>query len=114
MVFAIVTRASYGARLKLFQTLDRWKAPCMFRGFASNAKEDKKFLTDTRRGFEKIAEHEVFERPHSLSPIQPGGKSRVWGVNSFAGLPAFGGMFSRRCGPAVRFSHAGFVAPGEG
>ena len=113
-VFAIVTRASYGARSKLFQSLDWWKASCMLRVFASNAKEDKKFPMDTRRGFEKIAGHEVFERLHSLLPIQPGDKYRVWGVNSFAALPAFGGMFPPRCGAAVRFSHAGFVVPREG
>ena len=72
MVFAVVTRAPYGARSKLFQSLDWWKASCMLRGFASNAKEDKKFPMDTRRGLEKIAEREVFERLRSLLPIQPG------------------------------------------
>ena len=71
-VFAIVTRASYGARSKLSQSLDWWQASFMLRGFVSNAKEDKKFPMDTRRGFEKIAEREVFERLRSLLPIQPG------------------------------------------
>ena len=78
LVFAMVTRASYGARLKWFQSLDWWKTSCMLRGLAPNARADKKFPTGTRRGFEKIAEHEAFERLRGLLPIQPDG-SRAHG-----------------------------------
>ena len=44
---------------------------------------------DTRRGFEKNA----FDCVRALLRVQPGDKSRVWGVNSFATLPMFRGAF---------------------
>ena len=48
---------------------------------------------DTRRGFGKNAGHETFDSFGGLLPVQPDGKSRVWGANSFAALPMFGGVF---------------------
>ena len=80
------------ARAGWFQSLDWSKAPSMLRGLLPNAQEDKKFPTDSRRGFQKIAEPEAFDCLHALLPVQPGDKFRVWGVNSFAISPMFGGV----------------------
>ena len=65
----------------------------MLRGLLPSAQEDKKCPMDTRRGFEKVAQHEAFDEQYAHPPVQPGDKSRVWGVNSFALLPMFGGAF---------------------
>ena len=56
VVFAMDTRASYGARLDWFQSLYWSKVSCVLRGLLPNAQEDKKFPMDARRGFEKIAQ----------------------------------------------------------
>ena len=102
MVFAMVARASYSALLQRFQPLGRWELPRILRGLAPYAQVDKEVPTDTRRGFEKIAEHVASERLHGLSPVQPADKSRVWGVNSFAAAPVFGGLLreevAQQCG----------------
>ena len=98
MVFAIVRRASYGARLKWFQSLSWWEVSCRLRGLAPDAQEDKKFPMGTYRGFEKVAEHEVCERLRGLLPIQPGDKSRACGVTSSAAFPVFVGYVPRRWG----------------
>ena len=84
MVFAMLTRASFGARLKGFRSLDCWEVSCMLSGFAPKAQGDKKSPTDTRRVFEKIAWRETFELPRGVLPAQPGDESRVWGAHSFA------------------------------
>ena len=65
----------------------------MLRGLLPRVQEDEKGPMDTRRGFEKIAQHEAFEEQYAHLPVQPGDKFRVWGVNSFALLPMFGGAF---------------------
>ena len=76
---AMVTRASYGARLNWFQILDWSKVSCMLGGLLPNVQDDKKFPMDTRRGFGKIAQHEAFDALHAHLPPQPDDKSRVWG-----------------------------------
>ena len=57
---------------------------------------------DYRRGFEEIVHPETFEEPFARMPIQPDGKSRVWGANSFALLPMFRGAYredvAQQCG----------------
>ena len=102
MVFAMVTRASYGARLGRPQFLDWSKASCLLRGLSPNVRDDKKFPMDTRRGFEKIAQPEAFDTQRALLPVQPDDKCRVWRVNSFATSPMFGGVFredaAQQCG----------------
>ena len=65
----------------------------MLRVVAPNAQDEKKSPIDTRRGLEKIAGHEAFDRLRGPLPVQPGDKSRVLGANSFAALPMFGGVF---------------------
>ena len=69
MVLAMVTRASYGARLNWFQSLGWRKVSCMFRGSAPGAQEDKKSTMDTRRGFEKIVEPDASDCRHALLPV---------------------------------------------
>ena len=102
VVFAMVTRASFGARLKWFQSSDWWQVSCMLRGLVPNAQGGKKSPMDSRRGFEKIAERETSGRFCGLLPARPGDKSRVWGVNSFAALPMLGGTsredVAQQCG----------------
>ena len=88
----MVTRASYGARLKWFQYLDSRKVSRMLRTLTLSPKTGKSPLTG-RVGFDNLVRGEVFGRLHALIPAQPGDESRVWGVNSFAALPAFGGKF---------------------
>ena len=51
MVFAMVARASGGARLTWFQSLDWSEVSCMLRALPPNVQEGKKFPMDTRRGF---------------------------------------------------------------
>ena len=57
---------------------------------------------DSCRCFEKIAHPVAFEELFAHMPVQPDDKSRVWGVNSFALLPMFGGAFredvAQQCG----------------
>ena len=89
MAFAMVTRASCGARLNWFQSLDWWKVSCMLRWLAPGAQEDKKSTMDARRGFGKIAEPDAFDCQRAMLPVQPDDESRAWGVNSFAMLPMF-------------------------
>ena len=102
MAFAMVTRASHGARLSWPQSLDWWEVSCMLHGWVPSGQEDGKSTMDTRRGFEKIAELEAFDSQHAMLTGQPDDKSPVWGVNSFAMSPMFGGAFredaAQRCG----------------
>ena len=55
-----------------------------------------------RIGLGDLVDKDVFERLRGVVPAQPGDKSRVWGVNSFAELPMFAGVFcedvSQLCG----------------
>ena len=37
-----------------------------------------------RIGLDDLVDSDAFERLRGLIPVQPGDKSRVWGVNSFA------------------------------
>ena len=101
------SRVRRTVRLKWAQSLGWWKVSCMLRGLAPNAQEGKKFPTDARRRFEKVAGNEALKRLHGLAPAQPSDKSRAWGVNSFAVSPVFGGMFredvAQQCGFACRF-----------
>ena len=65
----------------------------MLRGLVQNAQDDKTLPMDARRGVEKIAGPKAFDPLYGLLPVQQGDKSRVWGVNSLAALPMFGGVF---------------------
>ena len=93
MVYAMVTRASYGSRLERFQSLDWSRVSCMLRGLLPSVQKDKKGPMGSRRGFQKIVRPEAFEEQYARLPVQPDDKSREWGVNSFAALPMFGGAF---------------------
>ena len=71
-------------------------------GVAPNVQNDKKLPWYTRRGFAKIVEPKAFDLPRGLLLVEPDDKSRVWGANSFAALPMFGGVFredvAQQCG----------------
>ena len=114
MVFAMVTRASYYPRLTWFESLDWEKVSCALRGLPPSVAADRKGPLDSPRGFEKIAEAKALDSLHGLLLAQPGDKSRVWGANSFALLPTFGGMFSENVAqqsglrmPAASFQEKG-------
>ena len=92
MVFAMVTSASCGARLKRFQFLDWWEVPRMLRGRPPSSREVKA-PSKGRIGFDDLVDKGVFERMRALIPAQPSDKYRVWGVKSFAVLPMFGGVY---------------------
>ena len=92
VAFAMVARAPHGSRLKLFQSFHWWKASRMLRALTPSSKTERSPLTG-RVGLDNLAHEAAFERLHALIPAQPGGKSRVWGANSFAALPVFGGEF---------------------
>ena len=94
MAFAMVTRASYGARLKRFQALGWRKASRMLRGLMPSTKKAESPLKG-RIGFGDLEDTGAFVRLRGLVPVQPDDKSRVWGVNSFAASPAFGGAFNK-------------------
>ena len=90
----------------------------MLRALTPASNTEKLPLTG-RVGFDNLAHAEAFERLHGWIPAHPGDKSRVWGVNSFAALPVFGGKFdeegAQQCGyraPAAsckeKGAHSGF------
>ena len=89
----MATRASYYSRLEWFQSLDWEKMSCVSRGLPPASAADKKGLLGARRGFDKIVEAKAFDDQYSMLPVQPDDRSRVWGVNSLAVSPAFGGLF---------------------
>ena len=88
MVIAMVTRASYVARLKWFRALDWWEVSRMLRGLAPSFKEAKA-LFKGRIGSDGHVDKDAFERVRGLIPVQPGENYRAWGVNSFAVLPTW-------------------------
>ena len=59
MVFAVATRASYGARSKWFQSLDWWKVSRILRALAPSSKTEKLPLTG-RIGFDNLAHEGAF------------------------------------------------------
>ena len=75
MVFALVARASYGARLQWFQALDWWKVSRMLRGLTPSSKEAKAPLKG-RIGFDDLVYKDASERMRGLIPVQPDDKSR--------------------------------------
>ena len=91
MVFFILTRSLFSARLSWFEFLDLQR---VFRRLCG--------LRLTSPGFEKVASPDAFDAQCGHLPAQPGDKSRVLGVNSFAQSPAFGGNarkdISHECG----------------
>ena len=90
MVFAMVTRASYSARLKWSQKLDWWRASCLLRGVVPRDQEDKS-VRKSCPGFVEIANKDCFDEQYGRLPVQPDYKSCIWGVNAFAALPMFEG-----------------------
>ena len=59
MVFAVATRASYGARSKWFQSLGWWKVSRILRALAPSSKTEKLPLTG-RVGFDNLVHEEAF------------------------------------------------------
>ena len=57
---------------------------------------------ETVPGFEKVVDPEALDVQYGHFPVQPDDKSHVWGVNSPAQLPAFGGKvrseIAQQCG----------------
>ena len=101
MVFATVTRASYGARFRWFQALDWWRVSCMPRGLFPGAQGDKSALK-SRPGFDDVVNRDGFDDQYGHIPAQPDDKSRVWGANSFVVPPMFEGFLqpevAQQCG----------------
>ena len=101
MVFATVTRASHGARLKWFQALGWWRAPCMLRGLRPCAQEDKTAMK-SRPWFDDIVNKDGSDDQYGHIPVQPADESSVGGVNSFAVSPMFEGVVqpevAQQCG----------------
>ena len=69
----------------------------MLHGLTPSTKEAKAPLKG-RTGFDDLMDKDVSESMHGLtgrrgSPCSTGDVARVWGVNSLAALPMFGGAF---------------------
>ena len=84
MISASATRASYSERVEWFPPIDWSRIP---PATPSEKVSDEKSLN----GLEAAVNETVLDRRHGLAPAQPDDHSRVWGVNSFARLPAFCG-----------------------
>ena len=65
-------------------------------GLNSVPPSDGPQLEPRRSNLEPVVNPERYEGKCENAPFQPHGKSRVWGFNSFARLPASGGEFSPR------------------
>ena len=94
MVFAMLTRASYSARLSWFQPLGWQRVSRMLCHLRPTPPENKS-PGDTVPGFEKVIDPVAIGAQYGMMPVQPDDKSRFWGANSFAQLPAFGGKVRR-------------------
>ena len=86
----------------------------MLCGLIPASSADRKGPLDARRGFDKIVEAKAFDEQYGMLPVQPDDKSRVWGANSFAVSPMFGGQFSEKVAqqrgfrmPAASFQEKG-------
>ena len=90
MVSAMLTRASYSSRATGFQLLDWDRVSRTPRGLRPAPPEDRS-ADDAVPGFEKITLSGAFGLQHGQLPAQPGDKTRIRGVNSFAQMPAPGG-----------------------
>ena len=104
MVFAMLTRASFSARVTWFQSLVWARASRMLRGLRPTPPEDVA-AGDAVPGFEKIPRPGAFDSHFDHRLVRPGDKFRVWGVNSFVQSPAFGGTvredIAQQCGYRV-------------
>ena len=92
VVFAMVTFASYSARLKWPQRLGSRRASCMLRGMVPRNQGDKS-VRKSRPGFVEIANKRCLDEQYGHTSAQPGDRSCVWGVNSSAVLPPSGLRF---------------------
>ena len=86
----MATLASYSARLTWFQSLDWLRASRMLCGLAPTLTAGKS-AGDTVPVFKKVVNPTAFDGQYGDVSAQPGDRSRVWGVDSFVRLPAFGG-----------------------
>ena len=86
MVFAMLTRAPFSARVAWFQYLDWVRVSRMLRGLRPAPPEDES-ASEAAPGLDPGA----FDQQYSHLPAQLSDKSRTWGVNSFAHMPATGG-----------------------
>ena len=94
MVFAAVTRASYSARLQRFSVPRLELRVATVAGFFPPAPSARLFNEQSPPELEAAAAEEPFDFRRGDVPAQPDDRFRVWGVNSFARVPAFGGQVS--------------------
>ena len=88
--FAGVIRASYSARFSWLQCLDWLRVSRMLCGLAPILPAYKS-AGETVAGLENAVSPKEFDGQYGKAPVQPDDMSRLWGVNSAARLPAFGG-----------------------
>ena len=102
MILAAATRASCTARGRWPQRIDCSWMSRLFRG--SRPAPPTAQLSDEKspKGIEAAVNEKVLDRECGPAPARLGDQSRVWGVNSFAVLPVFGGGFdeevAQQCG----------------
>ena len=94
VVFAMLPRPSYSARLSWFRSLDWRRVSRMLFGLRLTP-PGAESPSETAPGFKKVVGPAAFDAQYALLPPQPGNKSRVWGVDSFAQLPEPGGKVRR-------------------
>ena len=90
VVFAMLTCATYSARLSRFWSPDWVRVSCMLCGSRPTPPGDMS-AGDAAPQREKIARPGTFDAQYGRRPARSGDEYRAWGVNSFAQLPAFGG-----------------------
>ena len=91
MIFAAMTRASYTARVTCFQSIGWNRLSLLLRGFRPRPPPVKVPDDKSPKSLKSVVNEKASDQQYGLASAQPDDKCRVWGVNSLARLPAFGG-----------------------
>ena len=68
--------------------------PRLLRGMPPAPPPERVSDEESPKCSEAVVNAEMFEKQYGVAPAQPGDYSRIWGFNSLAHLPAFGGKVS--------------------
>ena len=94
MVSAAITRASYTARLRWFESLEWNCVSRLLRGFPPAAPSAKVLHEQSPPGLLPAVNEKAFDVQLGNAPTPPDDQPRAWGANPFARVPASGGQVS--------------------
>ena len=93
IVLAVATRASWGARSKLLESIS-WEGRARLLSELNPAPPVNRSPSEPRRpNLEPVENTDRYEQLYGSIPVRPDGVSRAWGVNSFAQLLVHSGEF---------------------